>query len=129
MDANIATNVAIISLQGKIPDESMMLVKDKIGQADDNKAANLLTISFKSPIIGLALGFFFGPLGIDRFYKGDIYLGIAKIALLAIGFITTFIFIGFVILFVLYVWTIADLFLVWKGIKKDNLNKVLMALS
>ncbi|SQB97480.1 TM2 domain-containing protein [Helicobacter fennelliae] len=26
------------------------------------------------------------------------------------------------------VWIIVDLFLVWKGIKKDNLNKILQAL-
>lgn len=53
-----------------------------------------------------------GGLGVDRFYKGDIGLGIAKICT----------FCGFGI------WWLVDLFLVPKGIKVDNLNKLNMML-
>lgn len=67
--------------------------------------------------------------GIDRFYKGDITLGIAKLITFIIGMITTFIYIGFIILIGLWVWTIVDYFLVWKGIKKDNLKKILIVLE
>lgn len=56
----------------------------------------------------------FGGLGIDRFYKGDIGLGILK-------FLSMFILIGFI-------WVIVDLFLVYKGIQKDNFMKLNMVL-
>lgn len=54
------------------------------------------------------LGLLLGSFGVDRFYKGDIGLGIAKLLL-------SLIIIGFI-------WVIVDLFIVWKGIKKDNLK-------
>ena len=64
---------------------------------------------------GLILGLFFGTLGIDRYYKGDIGLGILK-------FLSMFILIGFI-------WYFIDLFVVYKGIQKDNFKKLNMALS
>lgn len=70
------------------------------------------------------LGIFFGALGIDRFYKGDVTLGAVKLGLFILGLITTFIYIGIFILFIVWVWAIVDLFLVFTGIKKDNLNKI-----
>ncbi|BAM11468.1 hypothetical protein HCN_0137 [Helicobacter cinaedi PAGU611] len=65
-------------------------------------------VSLKSPIIGLTLGLCLGGFGADRFYKGDIGLGILKLI--------TFGGLG--------IWAIIDWFMVWKGIKQDNLNKI-----
>ncbi len=63
-------------------------------------------IQLKSPVVGLL----FGALGVDRYYTGDVGLGIGK-------FLSAFIFVGFI-------WAFVDLFLIWKGIKKDNFEKV-----
>lgn len=72
----------------------------------------------KSPIIALLLGIFLGWAGMDRFYKGDMGLGILK--LLTFG--------GAVI------WWICDLFIVPSQIKQgnysyfDKLQKILFIL-
>ena len=124
MDANMA----LLTLQGKVPSESLPLLQDKLKSANDSQLEKISLISLKSPLLGLVLGFFLGAFGVDRFYKGDVILGIAKIATLIVGFLTTFIIIGNFILFALWIWCIVDFFLVWKGIKRDNLNRILMQL-
>ncbi|ELE3014304.1 hypothetical protein RMD03_001834 [Campylobacter coli] len=96
----------------------------------------------KNPIyrvLYLFIGFyrFVGTLTFDRFYKGDMGLGFAKMAMWA------FIFIGLVGFFdsssmlvvwifnivALFIWNILDFFLVWQGIKNDNLAKIIQFLE
>ncbi|QYA62273.1 TM2 domain-containing protein [Campylobacter fetus subsp. fetus] len=83
----------------------------------------------KNPLIGLILGVLFGGFGVDRFYKGDVILGIAKLVLTIIGWMTVLIVIGYIFLIIVFVWVIADFFLVYKGIKQDNLNKIIQILA
>lgn len=97
--------------EGKVPKESLELLKGRLSKiTDEQRIASFNMLQLKSPIIGLILGLMFGWIGVDRYYKGDIGLGIIK-------FLTCFIAIGFI-------WAIVDLFLVWKGIKSDNFNKI-----
>lgn len=77
----------------------------------------------------MVLGWSLGICGADRFYKGDIALGIAKLALFLVGCITVAIGIGGLLIFAALIWSFVDLFLVWKGIKQDNLDKILSVLS
>lgn len=110
-------------LQDKIPSASLPLVKEKLEKASEDQISNLAVAPLKSHIIGLILGWSLGICGADRFYKGDIGLGIAKPALFLIGVITINIVIGGLLIFAALIWSFVDLFLVWKGIKKDNLKK------
>ncbi|RBQ30095.1 TM2 domain-containing protein [Aliarcobacter vitoriensis] len=87
-------------------------MQEKLYNLDDKKTSYITMLNLKSPIMRLILGLFLGGLGVDRFYKGDIGLSILK--LLTLGGLA--------------IWTIIDLFLVFKGIKKDNLQKVQQAL-
>lgn len=100
-----------LSLKDKLPKDAYYM-QEKLDNLDERKAIYITMLNLKSPIMGLILGLFLGGLGVDRFYKGDIGLGILK--LITLG--------GFMI------WSIIDLFLVFKGIKKDNLQKVQQAL-
>ena len=100
-----------LSLKDKLPKDAYYM-QEKLDNLDERKASYITMLNLKSPIMGLILGLFLGPLGVDRFYKGDIGLGILKLITLgALG-----------------LWTIIDWFLVFKGIKKDNLQKVQQAL-
>lgn len=86
------------------------MLQGRLEKIPEDKIQVLSFIPLKDPIIGLILGIFFGALSVDRFYKGDIGLGILK-------FLSIFIVIGIF-------WALADLYFVWQGIKKDNLNKI-----
>lgn len=105
----------LISLQDKIGPNEMIAAQGRLDKIPDDKIMSLAMIELKSPLIGLILGLLFGGFGIDRFYKGDIGLGILK-------FLSIFIVIGFI-------WVVVDWFLVYKGIQRDNFMKLNMVLS
>lgn len=111
---NNARLMLIAQWQGKLPDaESLILVK-QLEEVDEETLAMLMSLQLKNPIIGLVLGILLGFWGVDRFYKGDIALGVVKLFL---WWIT------------LGIWIIIDWFLVWRGIKKDNVTKIAQALA
>ena len=127
--------------KGKVSDTHLMIVKNELDRAE--AAGNMpdlkpLTSKLKSPILGLIISILFGFIGFDRFYKGDAWLGIFKILLCIIpvfllmsaaqngdndlaGFASLIMCVGIV-------WCIADLFLVYTGIKKDNFKKIMASL-
>lgn len=123
------TSVILMTLQDKIPSTSLPLVKEKLEKASEDQISSLAVLPLKSHIIGLVLGWSLGICGADRFYKGDIALGIAKLVLFLVGCITVSIAIGGLLIFAALIWSFVDLFLVWKGIKQDNLDKILSVLS
>lgn len=105
-----ATMAGLMAIwQDKIPSESAMILQDQLKNVPDDKSTPLIGVQLKNPIIGLILGLAFGFFGVDRFYKGDVGLGIAKLFLSWITF---------------GIWPLVDLFFVWKGIKNDNLQKI-----
>ena len=110
MDALVLAN----SWSDKIPSDSAFLLQNQLENIDENSAYALTTLPLKDPVIGLVLSIFFGVFGVDRFYKGDIGLGVVKLLLCWLTF---------------GVWWFIDLFLVYKGIKKDNLQKIMQALA
>ena len=135
------TNSIMMMLQDKLPKDAMSLasLRDKLDKLNDTQRDKFhQTMSFiklKSPIVGLILGLLFGGLGVDRFYKGNIGLGVLKIILLIVSYSLFFggflgvVVVGGLMLFLFAVWVVADFFFVYKGIKKDNLAKVMTALS
>ncbi len=101
-------------LGDKISGEGMIMLRNRLDNINseniDRLSQMLPLLNLKSPMIGLLLGLFFGCFGIDRFYKGNVVLGIFKLVTLG----------GFGI------WALIDLFFVYQGIKKDNLHKIMM---
>ena len=104
---------------GKIPSEQVFNLSKTLEKADDDTLSSLAMLPLKNPIIGLMLGLFLGPFGVDRFYKGDIGLGIAKL-------VFTLTILGAI---VSIIWAVVDLFLVYMGIKNDNFQKITQVLS
>lgn len=103
-------NSVLMLLDGKISNEQKFMLNDKLDNISEEKLKNLPLIPLKSPILAVVLGFFFGWLGVDRFYQGSFGLGILKLALFIIGCITTFIFIGVFVLWALGIYVLIDLF-------------------
>lgn len=115
----------------KVPRESVAALQQSLDEIKDDNVSVLSFITLKNPIIGLLLGLFGGTFGVDRFYKGDIGLGITKFSILIISFELAIFTSGAGLFgwFILYVWIFIDLFLVWRGIKTDNFNKIMQNLQ
>lgn len=105
--------------QDKISQGSALMLRGMLEKVPEDKIPILSTIQLKNPVIGLVLGLFLGIFGADRFYKGDIGLGVVKLIL-------TITYFGIIITFV---WSIVDFFLVWKGIKQDNFCRITNVLA
>ena len=132
-----------LAMEGKVNIELLAAYKDKIETLSDETLFRFCYLELKNPIIGLILGvapaFILSELTSDNFYKGDMGLGFAKMAMWA------FIFIGLLIagffdsssmlvvwifnIVALFIWNILDFFLVWQGIKNDNLAKIIQFLE
>lgn len=63
----------------ELPAERLPYIREQLMLVDDNKWGCISTLQFKDPTIALVLSIFLGYLGIDRFYIGDIGLGIGKL--------------------------------------------------
>lgn len=115
--------------KGKVSDTHLMIVKNELDRAE--AAGNMpdlkpLTSKLKSPILGLIISILFGFIGFDRFYKGDGGAGVLKFVL-AVGMARaskTNPDEAAIALAALLLWWLADIFLVYFGIKKDNFKKI-----
>lgn len=127
-------------IKDKIPNHSLEFVRDKLQGVSEKQCDELILLRLKNPSLCLLLSLCFGFFGVDRFYKGNAILALCKILLfwgsiLAIGLGAAFEVNVFLILFFgisllcALVWGIADIFLCFFGIKKDNLAKILAVLA
>lgn len=127
------------NLKDKVPSDALLPLKESLAKASESALEKLVFVNLKNPILGLILAFFLP--GVDRIYKGDTALGVLKLVLF-FGIFTLANFfdrewlvwffaenIAALVLFtalslIFVVWFIIDLFLVYRGIKKDNLKKI-----
>ena len=108
MEANQADQ--ILALYGnRLPIESLEMIRNKLLNMDYN-VASIRMAHFKDPTIALILSVIVGSLGIDRFYIGDVGLGVGK--LLTCGGI--------------YIWWLVDLFMIQEATKNKNLEMLMM---
>lgn len=98
---------------GKVPQEKLLLLRDKLYRAEDSRADQVLTAKLHSSTTIVQLSVFLGGLGIDRFVIGDIGLGVGK---LLVGWLT------------LGIWPLVDIFFSYKKAKEKNFNKIMMLL-
>lgn len=91
----------------KFPQESLTNIQKQISHLSTSQQTYLSTLQLKDPTLALLLSFFFGTFGVDRFYIGNVTLGVLK--LLTIGGCG--------------IWTIIDWFIMMKITRQQNLKK------
>ena len=92
----------------KFNSEQIFTLKDMLQKLPVDRQITVQTFPLKDPILALIISFFLGGLGIDRFYVGNIGLGILK--LITLG--------G------LGIWALIDLFLIMRAARRTNFNKL-----
>lgn len=95
----------------KFPSDKLPEVEKCLRSLSENERESLFALKLKDPTLALLLSFFFGTFAIDRFYIGNIIIGILK--LITVG--------GFGI------WTIVDWFFISKITRQQN-YELLMSL-
>ena len=81
-------------------------IREKLLTMDESRWPIIQSLPFKDPTTALIISVVVGHLGIDRFYKGDTGLGVAK--LLTCGGVG--------------IWTIVDWFLIMGVTREKNLE-------
>ena len=102
------SNMLLMTYSKYFPEENIVMLRDKFDAMDDDKISMMYSLQFRDPMIALILSIVAGSLGIDRFYIGDIGLGVAK--LLTCGGCG--------------IWTLIDYFLIMKSTKEKNFEKL-----
>ena len=123
---------SFVLLKDKVSDANLIAIKNKIEklEADGHKIDILSVVpTLSSPNIGLAISVFLGWLGSDRIYKGDMGLSVFKLLICSMLPILAVILGAFPLAIIGLVWYFMDISIVFLGIKKDNFNKIMQALS
>ena len=100
-------NHILMMLSSKIPAGSIPSVRTRLENTDISESEILALLSqMKDPLLSILLSIFIGTLGVDRFYIGDVGLGIGK--LLTGGGCG--------------IWWLIDIFLIVDATKQKNLE-------
>ncbi len=112
MDAQ-KVDMFIMANGDKLPQEKVMIVREKLLALDDSKWAVISALQYKNATTALILSILIGTLGIDRFYIGQYGLGAAK--LITCG--------G------LGIWYLVDWLLISKSTRERNYQKLCQYLN
>ena len=135
----------IINNAKYFPQKALKLVQEKLNSIPDEKKLFLQTIEYKNPTTMLILSIFFGHLGVDRFIMKETPMGLLKLFLWLIPYVSYIIFpilyyssaqVSFELIWIpcviLSLFSIANLVLTaidWFTIQKkvclDNFNKLM----
>lgn len=107
-------NLFLMTLSSKIPPESIPMVRERLLQSNMDEMMFLsMTSQLKDPTISLILSICLGYWGVDRFFIGDIGLGLGK--LLTGGGCG--------------IWYLIDIFMIMDATRKNNLGKLMFQLN
>ncbi|MBF0775771.1 hypothetical protein BVE84_02740 [Streptococcus azizii] len=106
-DSYIAANAS------NFPAEAIPMLRQQLDALDESQTAYILSTELKSPTTALIFSILLGGLGADRFYIGQIGIGVAKLLLswLTLG-----------------IWQLIDWFLIMGATRRANLEKINIAI-
>ena len=112
-------------IRKQIPVELYRELSIKIESASEDKYKRIKELKLKNTYVTVILSLFLGIFGADRFYAGDIKLGIGKLAMGLVGYIFGgFGTVGFAVQLLSYVWWIEDIFFSYRLSRKRNSEKI-----
>ena len=85
-------NTLLLNFKDRIPSDSVAAFKESLDKADNETLEKIILLNIKNPLVGLLLSLFLGVFGVDRFYKGDVKLGILKPVVFFTSYILTLVF-------------------------------------
>lgn len=104
-----------------IDPENLPTLKNALERVDDSVYEELLLVPTKSPITTILLSVFCGGFGVDRFYLGDVGLGVTKLLLITLLAIPTFGLIS--------IWSLLDIYFCYRKAKEINFKNVMQRLA
>ena len=107
-------NQILMLYKDKVDESGMAMLMNSLKNVDDSVYDRLLMVQTKEPLTTCLLSIFLGGLGVDRFFIGDIGLGVAKLLL---GWLT------------LGIWPLIDIFCSYKACKKKNFTAIMQAIN
>lgn len=107
MDAQ-KVDLFIMSNGKYFSEEKVPIIREQLLALDETKWNVLSTLQFKNPTVALILSIFLGAYGIDRFYIGNVGMGVGK--LLTCGGCG--------------IWAIVDWFLIMNATRELNYTKL-----
>lgn len=110
---NDKVNAVLNQYKDLIPEDKILYFKNTLAKSDEDAYDNISLCKTKSPMLTIIFSIFLGGVGVDRFYIGDIGLGVAK-----------FLFGGFTF----GLWWLIDIFCCYKKVKEKNLIKIVSIL-
>jgi TM2 domain-containing membrane protein YozV len=110
-------NMLLMSYAKYFPAQRIPEIKAELQRRSSNDAAQLLTMSYKDPMVALVLGLTLGSLGIDRFYIGDTNMGVLKLIFSIVAWCIFFISCG-ILFFIPFIWGISTSSLSWMQLKR-----------
>lgn len=118
----------LMSNMHAFPAHQVPVLQRELEGLDDQAATALMMTELKNPTIALILAIFLGEFGVDRFYTGDKEMGVAKLVLFVVSFVTLFILIGIFLFIGLYIWKFVDCFLIMGACRRANFERVMMTI-
>lgn len=123
----------MVFLRDYIPNDKKLEMQGILQGATDCVETLIAGMNFKSSTIALVLSIFLGQIVVDRFYVGDVGLGLLKlfapILLIILYLIDIFGIFGTLGLAAFEIWCFADIFLCYKRAKKKNYKDIKDALG
>lgn len=111
MESNSVEQLLMLNA-AKLPPEGLQMVREKLLGFEDYTMAQVVFSQLKDPALAFVLSIAIGYWGADRFYIGDVGIGLGK----------------FLTCGGAWIWYIIDIFLIMDTTKKKNLETIMLQL-